>query len=183
MDSASTDGRLDAIIIGWGKGSKTLAGTLARAGQRVSIIEQSSQMYGGTCINIGCVPTKALIHDAETRDGSGYDPQVFAAAVDRRDTLTAMMRAKNFSMLDELESVLVVNGTAAFTGPKSIKVTAGFEELELSAETIIINTGALLAVPEIDGAQIGGRVHASTTIEHAPLPKTLAVVGGGYVGI
>ncbi|UTM48562.1 FAD-dependent oxidoreductase [Glutamicibacter mysorens] len=183
MDSASVDEKLDAIIIGWGKGGKTLAGTLARAGQRVAIIEQSSQMYGGTCINIGCVPTKALIHDAESRDGAGYDPQIFQAAVDRRDKLTAMMRAKNFSMLDELDSVLVVNGTAAFTGPKSIKVNAGSEEQELSAETIIINTGALPAVPEIDGAQIGGRVHDSTTIQHAPLPKTLAVVGGGYVGI
>ncbi|MDV2979155.1 FAD-dependent oxidoreductase [Glutamicibacter nicotianae] len=58
MDSASEDEKLDAIIIGWGKGGKTLAGTLARAGQRVAIIEQSSQMYGGTCINIGCVPTQ-----------------------------------------------------------------------------------------------------------------------------
>ncbi|MFJ2146322.1 FAD-dependent oxidoreductase [Glutamicibacter sp. NPDC087831] len=183
MDSTSVDEKLDAIIIGWGKGGKTLAGTLARAGQRVAIIEQSSQMYGGTCINIGCVPTKALIPDAENRDGSGYDQQIFDAAVDRRDKLTAKMRAKNFSMLDELDSVLVVNGTAAFTGPKRIKVNAGSEELELSAETIIINTGALPAVPEIDGAQIGGRVHDSTTIQHAPLPKTLAVVGGGYVGI
>lgn len=183
MDSASSDGELDAIIIGWGKGGKTLAGTLARAGQRVAIIEQSSQMYGGTCINIGCVPTKALIHDAESRDGAGYDPQIFQAAVDRRDKLTAMMRAKNFSMLDELDSVLVVNGTAAFSGPKSLRVAVGSEELELSAETIIINTGALPAVPEIDGAQIGGRVHDSTTIQHAPLPKTLAVVGGGYVGV
>ncbi|MEG2578168.1 MAG: FAD-dependent oxidoreductase, partial [Glutamicibacter sp.] len=73
MGSANADGKLDAIVIGWGKGGKTLAGTLAKAGQRVAVIEQSSQMYGGTCINIGCVPTKALIHDAESRDGAGYD--------------------------------------------------------------------------------------------------------------
>lgn len=183
MGSASADGQLDAIIIGWGKGGKTLAGTLAKAGQRVAVIEQSSQMYGGTCINIGCVPTKALIHDAESRDGAGYDQQVFQEAIQRRDKLTAMMRAKNFSMLDDLESVLVVNGKAAFTGPRSIKVSAGSEELELSAGKIIINTGALPAIPDIEGAQIGGRVHDSTTIQHAQLPKALAVVGGGYVGI
>lgn len=183
MGSASADGQLDAIIIGWGKGGKTLAGTLARAGQRVALIEQSTQMHGGTCINIGCVPTKALIHDAESRDGAGYDQQVFQAAVQRRDKLTAMMRAKNFSMLDDLESVLLVNGKAAFTGPRSVRVTAGSDELELSAAKIIINTGALPAVPDIQGAQIGGRVHDSTTIQHAQLSKTLAVVGGGYVGI
>ncbi len=183
MGSANADGKLDAIVIGWGKGGKTLAGTLARAGQRVAVIEQSSQMYGGTCINIGCVPTKALIHDAESRDGAGYDQQAFQEAVQRRGKLTAMMRAKNFSMLDDLESVLVVNGKAAFTGPRSIKVTAGSEELELSAGKIIINTGALPAIPDIEGAQIGGRVHDSTTIQHAQLPKALAVVGGGYVGI
>ncbi|MEG2425178.1 FAD-dependent oxidoreductase, partial [Glutamicibacter sp.] len=183
VGSANADGKLDAIVIGWGKGGKTLAGTLAKAGQRVAVIEQSSQMYGGTCINIGCVPTKALIHDAESRDGAGYDQQVFQEAVQRRDKLTAMMRAKNFSMLDDLESVLVVNGKAAFTGPRSIKVSAGSEELELSAGKIIINTGALPAIPDIEGAQIGGRVHDSTTIQHAQLPKALAVVGGGYVGI
>lgn len=171
MDSASEDEKLDAIIIGWGKGGKTLAGTLARAGQRVAIIEQSSQMYGGTCINIGCVPTKALIHDAESRHGAGYDQQAFQEAVQRRDKLNAMMRAKNFSMLDDLESVLVVNGKAAFTGPRSIKVTAGSEELELSAGKIIINTGALPAIPDIEGAQIGARVHDSTTIQHAQLPS------------
>lgn len=55
---------LDLIVIGWGKGGKTPAGTVARAGHRVASVEASDQMYGGTCINIGCVPTKALIHDA-----------------------------------------------------------------------------------------------------------------------
>lgn len=129
------------------------------------------------------MPTKALIHDAESRHGAGYDQQAFQEAVQRRDKLTAMMRAKNFSMLDDLESVLVVNGKAAFTGPRSIRVTAGSEELELSAGKIIINTGALPAIPDIEGAQIGGRVHDSTTIQLAQLPRALAVVGGGYVGI
>ena len=53
-----------AIIIGFGKAGKTLAATLAKTGWRVAIVEQSDTMYGGTCINIGCIPTKTLVHDA-----------------------------------------------------------------------------------------------------------------------
>jgi len=183
MSTETSSGKLDTIVIGWGKGGKTLAGALARAGEKVAIVEQSAQMYGGTCINIGCVPTKALIHDAEQHVEGMPASQKFDNAVQRRDDLTALLRAKNYSMLNDLDSVLVLTGRASFTGPKSIKVRTEEEELELSAERIIINTGAQPAVPEIPGASIGGRVHDSTTIQHAPLPKSLVVVGGGYVGV
>lgn len=173
---------LDLIVIGWGKGGKTLAGTVARAGHRVAIIEASADMYGGTCINIGCVPTKALIHDADIRTGTGLDPEYFDAAVLRRDKLTAAMRAKNFSMLDSLDSVVTITGKASFIGPHRIRVEAGKETLELGATRIIINTGAVPAIPDLDGVRIGGRIHDSTTLQHAQLPKSLVVVGGGYVG-
>ena len=55
----------DAIIIGFGKGGKTIAGKMAKLGKRVAIIEKSAQMYGGTCINEGCIPSKSLITQAE----------------------------------------------------------------------------------------------------------------------
>ena len=55
----------DMVVIGFGKGGKTLAGAYAKTGKNVALIEQSSNMYGGTCINIGCVPTKALVHRAD----------------------------------------------------------------------------------------------------------------------
>ena len=57
--------KYQAVIIGFGKAGKTLAVTLAKAGWRVALIEQSNAMYGGTCINIGCIPTKTLVHDAQ----------------------------------------------------------------------------------------------------------------------
>lgn len=57
--------KYQAVIIGFGKAGKTLAVTLAKAGWRVALIEQSNAMYGGTCINIGCIPTKTLAHDAQ----------------------------------------------------------------------------------------------------------------------
>jgi len=106
---------VDLLIIGWGKGGNTLAGQVGRAGRRVAVVEQSDLMVGGSCINIACVPTKALIHDAESRRGD--DPQSwFDAAVARRDTLTRAMRARNHSLLAAVDSVLLVSGTARCGG-------------------------------------------------------------------
>ena len=56
--------KTDAVIIGFGKGGKTLAATLAKAGKSVVLVEKSEKMYGGTCINVACIPTKSLVHSA-----------------------------------------------------------------------------------------------------------------------
>lgn len=173
----------DVIIIGWGKGGKTLAAALADQGQAVAMIERSQDMYGGACINVACIPTKALIHSAETRTGDGYDSAIFDEAVGSRNSLTAAMRGKNFSMLDSRETVTVIDGEASFTGPKTLKVTAGEDVMEVSAETIIINTGSVPRLPHVAGAEIGGRIHTSITLQQAPLPKHLIIVGGGFIGL
>ena len=173
----------DVIIIGWGKGGKTLAAALADQGQAVAMIERSQDMYGGACINVACIPTKALIHSAETRTGDGYDSAIFDEAVESRNSLTAAMRGKNFSMLDSRETVTVIDGEASFTGPKTLKVTAGEDVMEVSAETIIINTGSVPRLPHVAGAEIGGRIHTSITLQQAPLPKHLIIVGGGFIGL
>jgi pyruvate/2-oxoglutarate dehydrogenase complex dihydrolipoamide dehydrogenase (E3) component len=65
---------VDLLVIGYGRGGKTLAARLGRLGRRVALVEQSDRMYGGTCVNIGCVPTKALVHGAETRRGADDPP-------------------------------------------------------------------------------------------------------------
>ncbi|MDQ1548614.1 MAG: putative pyridine nucleotide-disulfide oxidoreductase, partial [Microbacteriaceae bacterium] len=74
MDTNTDTLHADLLVIGFGKGGKTLAANMGREGKRVIMVEQSDQMYGGTCINIGCVPTKALIHQAEQRR-EDYRPQ------------------------------------------------------------------------------------------------------------
>lgn len=63
----------DAIIIGFGKGGKLLAAELAERNWKVAIVERSPQMYGGTCVNVGCIPTKALIHESEYAEKRYYD--------------------------------------------------------------------------------------------------------------
>ena len=63
--------KFDSIIIGFGKGGKTLAGTLAQSGQTVALIERDPKMYGGTCINVACIPTKSLEHSARLSAAQG----------------------------------------------------------------------------------------------------------------
>ncbi len=104
------------IIIGFGKGGKTLAKTLATKGEEVLVIESSDQMYGGTCINIGCLPSKRLIIEADAK-------QDFAKAVSGKNEMTAFLRDKNYHMLADEPSVQVLNGTAKFVNDHEVQVT------------------------------------------------------------
>lgn len=114
---------VDLLVIGWGKGGKTLAATMAGAGKSVAIVEQSALMYGGTCINIGCVPTKALVHSASERREDD-DPQAFFdRAVASRDALIGKLNDVNLHMLGDRETVTVVDGRARFIGPREVEVT------------------------------------------------------------
>jgi len=174
----------DLAVIGFGKGGKTLAAALAKAGRRVVVIEQSAQMYGGTCINIGCVPTKALIVRAERHRLGDGDDASWAQAVAETQTLTAAMRAKNFAMLDTADTATVITGRASFVDPHTLLVAAGEDRLTVTAETIVINTGAVPALPEIDGLAESRRVVTSTELlARAERPQRLIVLGGGYVGV
>ncbi|MEA5360542.1 FAD-dependent oxidoreductase [Amycolatopsis sp., V23-08] len=173
----------DLIVIGFGKGGKTLAATMGRLGKRVAMVEQSAQMYGGTCINIGCVPTKALVHHAE-HPGAGSPAERHRKAVDDTRALTTTLRGKNFANLDTIDSVTVITGRATFLDAKTVRVTAGDDVLELGAETIVINTGAVPTVPPIPGLRASARLLTSTDlIDLDHLPKRLAILGGGYVGV
>lgn len=176
-------------MIGWGKGGKTFAGAMAGAGRSVAIVEQSSAMYGGTCINIGCVPTKTLIHDAAQRRDGDDAAEFFRKAVDRRDTLIAKLNDVNLHMLADRDTVTVVDGRARFVGPHEVEVTPSAggsglaEHLLISADTVVINTGAVPVLPPLPGVD-GPRIHTSTSIQHVdPFPRRLAVVGAGPIGL
>ena len=177
------DIEVDVAVLGWGKGGKTLAGALGRAGKSVAIVERSPQMYGGSCININCVPTKALIHQAGSRPDGADAVDWFAASVGRRDSLVAKLRARNHSMLADVDAVTLVEGHARFIGPRQVEVRAGEDRLVIDAATVVVNTGSVPMVPPIEGAA-GSWVHDSTTLQHVdPLPRRLVIVGGGYVGL
>lgn len=171
---------VDVLVIGWGKAGKTIAGRLAAEGRKVALVERSAQMYGGSCINIACVPTKDLIDSASKRDGR--DPvSYFTSAVADRDTLIATLNRTNHAMLEG--KVLLLDGVASFTGPHTVKAVGGDDEITVQAETIIVNTGSHSATLPVPGAD-GPRVHDSTTIQHVdPLPSRLVIVGGGFIGL
>jgi len=111
------------------------------------VVEQSTDMIGGSCINIACVPIKILIHDAAERRDSDHVDEYFAAAVARRDSLTAAIRQTNYSLLRQLDSVLLVSGRAAFTGEREVRVAGGGDNLQITADAVVVNTGSAPQVP------------------------------------
>ena len=114
--------KYDAIIIGFGKAGKTLAAELGNRGWNVAIIERSSGMYGGTCINIGCIPTKRLVHMSKVisyRKPSSFEQyaEEFRQAIAGKRELTSLLRKKNFDNLDSKDTVTVYTGIASFRSP------------------------------------------------------------------
>lgn len=166
-----------AIVIGFGKAGKTLAATLAKTGWRVAIIEQSNTMFGGTCINIGCIPTKSLVHDAELQ----HD---FAAAMQRKAAVVGFLRDKNFHNLADLDNVDVIEGRAEFIDNHTVRVIQSTGTLELRGEKIFINTGARSTVPDIEGLSGTPGVYDSTGLLNlTQRPQRLGILGGGYIGV
>ncbi|MGK2695450.1 reactive chlorine resistance oxidoreductase RclA [Serratia surfactantfaciens] len=170
-----------AIIIGFGKAGKTLAAFLAGQGWRVAMVEASAQMYGGTCINIGCIPTKTLVHDAELH---GPGEQAFSQAMARKRQVTGLLREKNYQNLAGLEQVTVIDGRAEFIDPHRISVQGAAGTQVLSGERIFINTGAVSRRPAIDGLAHSRRSYDSTgLLQLTQRPVRLGIIGGGYIGL
>lgn len=170
-----------AIIIGFGKAGKTLAAFLAGQGWCVAMVEASTQMYGGTCINIGCIPTKTLVHDAELH---GPGEQAFSQAMARKRQVTGLLREKNYQNLAGLEPVTVIDGRAEFIDPHRISVQGAAGTQVLSGERIFINTGAVSRWPAIDGLDRSQRSYDSTgLLQLTQRPARLGIIGGGYIGL
>lgn len=178
----------DVLVIGWGKAGKSVAADLAGAGKKVALVERSASMYGGTCINIGCVPTKDLVVSAEERRKTDEPAAYFEKSVAARDALIAKLRAANYAMLDG--HVTLFDGHARFVDSHTVTITPvegdsanPCDSLEVSAETIVINVGAVTRQLSIEGMDLPG-VYDSTTIQHAdPFPKRLVVIGSGFIGL
>ena len=179
--------KYDAIIIGFGKGGKTLAAEFAKRQKTVAIVERSDRMYGGTCINIGCIPTKTLVHLAkETPVKATWEEKkdYYRQAIGRKEEVTSFLRNKNYHNLADNPNVTVYTGVGSFAGPDVVEVRTEAEVIELQSSQIFINTGAETIVPPIDGIKENPRVYTSTSImELEELPERLVIVGGGYIGL
>ena len=179
----------DVIIIGFGKGGKTLAAEFAKRGQKVAIIERSDKMYGGTCINIGCIPTKTLVHQAKMasalKDATFEErSEFYRNAVSVKESVTSALRNKNYHNLADNPNVTVYTGIGSFVSADVVAVRTATEEMRLTSKQIIINTGAETVIPPIEGVAGNPFVYTSTSImELADLPRRLVIIGGGYIGL
>ena len=169
--------KVQNIIIGFGKGGKTLAKFLAQRGEEVLVVEKSPQMYGGTCINIACLPSKRLVTEA----ARGTD---FAAAIQGKIQMVKQLRDKNYHMLADEKTVTVLDGVAHFTGNHTIAVKTASGLKEFEGERIFINTGATPNIPAIPGLRDSQNLLTSTTAMELPkLPNKLVIIGAGYIGL
>lgn len=169
------------------KGGKTLAAELAKREQKVAVIERSDKMYGGTCINIGCIPTKTLVHLSKlTPAGSSFEEkrEYYRQAIARKEEVTSMLRKKNYHNLADNPYITVYTGTGSFEDKEVVKITTGSEVLRIKAPQIFINTGSETVIPSIERIKDNPSVYTSTSImEMKELPERLVIVGGGYIGL
>ena len=174
----------DVLVIGFGKGGKTAAHALSDAGRRVILVEQSENMYGGTCPNVGCVPTKMLVHYSGAKRLEDDAQEFFANSVAGVRRLTSAFRAGNFDGLNGKDTATVITGTARFIDANTVAVGDGDDRITVTAPTILINTGSEPVLPPIPGLADSRHLVSSTDlIQNDRLPRQLVVIGGGYLGL
>jgi pyruvate/2-oxoglutarate dehydrogenase complex dihydrolipoamide dehydrogenase (E3) component len=178
----------DAVIIGTGQSGPALARRLVAAGQQVAIIER--KLFGGTCVNTGCTPTKTMVASAYAahlaRRAAEYGVTVggpvgvdMKAVKARKDAVSGASRNAVERSLKTLKGCTVYEGHARFVGPKQVNVG----EEELRAERVFINVGGRALVPPIPGLDDVGYLTNSSMMDVDFLPRHLLVLGGSYVGL
>jgi pyruvate/2-oxoglutarate dehydrogenase complex dihydrolipoamide dehydrogenase (E3) component len=180
--------QFDDVIVGAGQAGPFLAVRLANAGRRVAIVER--KLFGGTCVNTGCTPTKAMIASAEAayraRDSARYGIHVpgpitvSMADVKRRvDAIVLESRNGVEAMLESQTGCTVFRGSARFLSDHQLQV--GDDVIE--GERIFLNVGCRAAVPKMPGVNDVPFLTNSSLLQLEHLPEHLVVVGGGYIGL
>lgn len=173
------------LIIGFGKAGKTLAGFLGSRGESVVLVEKDKRMYGGTCINVGCIPSKFLSNKATLRKVSNLDNETYyKEAVTAKKELIAKLNKANYDKVAGVPNVKIIDGIASFVNADVVEVKTDSEVVQIQAERIFINTGLVPVVPKIEGLNLSERIHTSETImDMEAFPESLAIVGSGYIGL
>ena len=183
----STSERFDAIVIGAGQAGPALAARLGAEGLKTAIIER--KLMGGTCVNVGCIPTKTLVASARAvhmaRRGGEYgfptgDVRVDMKAVKaRKDGIVKNSSDGVTNWVAGMKNVTLIRGHARFTAPRTVDV----DGRALQAERIFINVGCRALVPDIPGVKEVPFLTNSTMMEVDRVPEHLVIVGGSYIGL
>ena len=178
----------DAIVIGTGQAGPSLAVRLAQAGKKTAIIER--QLFGGTCVNVGCIPSKTLIASARAahvaRHGADYGVMIdspvrvdMARVKARKDAVVKQSNEGVTSWLKGTAGLTVIEGHARFVGDHILSVN----DLTLKAPQIFINVGGRATVPAIPGLADTPYLTSSSIMDLDTLPAHLLIVGGSYIGL
>ena len=183
----------DDVIIGAGQGGDPLARALAKAGRRVALIERDA--VGGTCVNRGCTPTKTIIASARVaylaRRAADYGVGTGPVSVDlgvvrqRKRAIVDDFRGGTEKKIAAIEGLDLIYGDARFVGPKSVQVTLNGDggTRTLTAERIVINTGARSTVPKIEGLDGVPFLDSTSVMELDAVPEHLVILGGSYIAL
>ena len=178
----------DAIIIGTGQAGPSLASRLAKAGMKVAIVER--KLFGGTCVNTGCIPTKTMVASAYAAR-MVHRAAEFGVAVDgkvsvdmkrvkaRKDEISGKSRTGLESWLRDMENCTVYTGHARFESSRLVRVGQD----TLTAGRIFINAGGRAAVPSFSGLEEVPYLTNSSMMDVDFLPRHLVIVGGSYIGL
>ena len=186
-------GQKTVIVVGGGPGGYVAAIRAAQLGAKVTLVER--EHIGGTCLNIGCIPTKCLLHSAELvseikEQGADIGVKVSGVEVDfpqviaHKNAISKQLTQGVAGLLKQ-NKVARVDGEASFTGPKtlSVKKSDGSVE-EMTADAIIVATGSVNAQPPIPGLKENPNCIDSTgALSLEKLPKSMVVIGGGVIGL
>jgi pyruvate/2-oxoglutarate dehydrogenase complex dihydrolipoamide dehydrogenase (E3) component len=178
----------DSIVIGAGQAGPSMAVRLAESGEKVALIERAE--LGGTCVNVGCTPTKAMVANAraiqQTRRGDELGFRLTASvSVDmprvkaRKDAIVEQSRSGLEKWLTGTDRLTLIKGTASFTGKNSISV----DGQEYDAGKIFLNVGARPSVSRLPGTESVPYLTSSSILDLDLIPEHLAIVGGSYVGL
>lgn len=186
--------QFDAIVIGTGQGGSPLAVRLGASGRKTAVIERAA--FGGTCVNVGCTPTKAYVACARAahvaRHAAAYGVDItgditvdLARVKARKDEIIGQSRNGVEKWLRGAKNVTVFNGHARFTGPHTLHVEGrnGQPDQDLEAGEIFINTGTRPVVPALPGIDDIRYFTNSTLLELTTLPEHLVIVGASYIAL
>ncbi len=174
------------IIIGFGKAGKTLAAELGKRGESTILIEKDPKMYGGTCINVACIPSKKLADLAKKKPEDVDKVTYYKKAILDKKALIAQLNEANYTNIAQTPNVEVIDGEASFVNENEVlvKLLNGGEKV-FKAERIFINTGSVPNIPTIEGLEVDGKIiHTSETLmDDEEFPNKLTIIGDGFIGL
>jgi dihydrolipoamide dehydrogenase len=186
-------GAHDVVVIGTGPGGYVCAIRAAQLGLDVAVVEKRAT-HGGTCLNVGCIPSKALLHASELFQEAGHGFKAFGIDVEPRLNLAQMMRHRqetvdaNVGGVDYLfkkNKITAYHGTGRITAPGTIEVTSdgSMTKATIDAKAIVIATGSDVA--QLPGVEIDEDTVLSSTgaLELGEVPGKLVVIGAGIIGL